>query len=247
VIGVTTRPGAIMVVSLRLLYLIFGQLVSWLTLLCRTTSSKDVELLVLRHEIAVLRRANLRPRLVCGFSHPGQITPPRTLPTDGSSADPSWVGCSTNTNAQPKTAPQRQQPGFWNPTGPSAQEGHKVAPRVIPSLRYQSVSWTSTVFVVTNRARAMSRVALPLGGQAGNPALARERAPPHECGDTTRPRPGRGQLRGRLTAESCGAQAGGYGEPGTQRLDTPARWLARRRTAPSSNRAHKRVQVAPVS
>jgi putative transposase len=49
-----------MVVSLRLLYLIFGQLLSWLTLLGRTTSSKDIELLVLRHEVAVLRRTNPR-------------------------------------------------------------------------------------------------------------------------------------------------------------------------------------------
>ena len=52
-----------MVVSLRLLYLIFGQLLSWLTLLGRTTSSKDIELLALRHEVAVLRRTNPRPRL----------------------------------------------------------------------------------------------------------------------------------------------------------------------------------------
>jgi hypothetical protein len=45
-----------MVVSPRLLYLIFGQLLTWLTLFGRTTSSKDIELLVLRHEVAVLRR-----------------------------------------------------------------------------------------------------------------------------------------------------------------------------------------------
>jgi putative transposase len=50
-------------VSLRLLYLIFGQLLRWLALLGRTSSSKDIELLVLRHEVAVLRRANPRPRL----------------------------------------------------------------------------------------------------------------------------------------------------------------------------------------
>jgi putative transposase len=50
-------------VSLRLLYLIFSRLLSWLTLLPRASSSKDVELLVLRHEVAVLRRTNPRPRL----------------------------------------------------------------------------------------------------------------------------------------------------------------------------------------
>jgi hypothetical protein len=52
-----------MVVSLRLLYLIFGQLLGWLTLLGRITSSNNIELLVLRHEVAVLRRTNPRPRL----------------------------------------------------------------------------------------------------------------------------------------------------------------------------------------
>jgi putative transposase len=50
-------------VSLRLLYLIFSRLLSWLTLLPRASSSKDVELLVLRHEVAVLRRTNPKPRL----------------------------------------------------------------------------------------------------------------------------------------------------------------------------------------
>jgi hypothetical protein len=45
-----------MVMSLRLLYLIFGRLLSWLAVL-GTASSKDIELLVLRHEVAVFRRA----------------------------------------------------------------------------------------------------------------------------------------------------------------------------------------------
>jgi putative transposase len=49
--------------SLRLLYLIFQQMLRLVLLLGRTASTKDVELLVLRHEVAVLRRANPRPRL----------------------------------------------------------------------------------------------------------------------------------------------------------------------------------------
>ncbi len=53
----------IAVVLLRLLYLIFEQVLGLLLLMGRTSSAKDVELLVLRHEVAVLRRANPRPRL----------------------------------------------------------------------------------------------------------------------------------------------------------------------------------------
>src|SRR4029078_1435376 len=50
-------------VALRLLYLIFSQVLGLVLLMGRTSAAKDVELLVLRHEVAVLRRANPRPRV----------------------------------------------------------------------------------------------------------------------------------------------------------------------------------------
>jgi putative transposase len=49
-------------VSVRLLYLIFVRVCGWLVLLGRSSASKDAELLMLRHKVAVLRRANPRPR-----------------------------------------------------------------------------------------------------------------------------------------------------------------------------------------
>jgi hypothetical protein len=59
-------------VSLRLLYLIFRQVLGLVLLMGRSSAAKDIELLVLRHEVAVLRRtlsgAKTRPRgVTSGF------------------------------------------------------------------------------------------------------------------------------------------------------------------------------------
>lgn len=46
-----------------MLYLIFVRLADWMALLARSSPSKDGELLVLRQEVAILRRQNPKPKL----------------------------------------------------------------------------------------------------------------------------------------------------------------------------------------
>ncbi|MFI6586051.1 hypothetical protein [Embleya sp. NPDC050493] len=44
--------------AVRMLYRLVVHVFSWMVLLARSTAVKDAEIPVLRHEVAVLRRAN---------------------------------------------------------------------------------------------------------------------------------------------------------------------------------------------
>jgi hypothetical protein len=71
-------------VLIRLICLLMVRVLGWLALLARSDAAKDAEILVLRHEIAVLRRQVVRP----GPDQPQPRTPSASSPAGRSCGTP---------------------------------------------------------------------------------------------------------------------------------------------------------------
>jgi putative transposase len=146
---------------IRLLYLAFARTCSWLVLLSRPAASKDVELPVLRHEVAVLRRTRPRPRLdwadravlaaliralpprlrIHRLLTPGTvlrwhrrlIARKRTCPHRTGHREPE-LGISADTGRTAQARPPGQR--IHHPPGPAVPAGIPPAPK-----RHTDISW----------------------------------------------------------------------------------------------------------
>ncbi len=49
--------------AVKLIYQVFTKLLSWMVLYTRSNTANEIEILVLRHQLAVLQRRTPRPRI----------------------------------------------------------------------------------------------------------------------------------------------------------------------------------------
>ncbi|SCE51778.1 HTH-like domain-containing protein [Streptomyces sp. DvalAA-14] len=124
--------------ALRVLYLIFVRLLGLLLLLSRSQDTKNVELLVLRHEVAVLRRQlGSRPRLTAG---PRSAVRPRPPPPEQTAAPPPRHPGHPSVLAPPTTALKWKQKPARTGRPPISEE----LTALILRLAHENPTWGYT-------------------------------------------------------------------------------------------------------
>src|SRR4051812_8284009 len=134
------------------------RVLSWLVLLAHSDTAKDVEILTLRHEVAVLRRTNARPTLT-------------------------WLDraiLSALSRLLPAPLPHLRlvSPRTLLPAGPHVlREGHRIGLRILDRRPPQMIRWCRCLLQRRDGARAGSRRRVPCGHHGrGDVATARRRS-----------------------------------------------------------------------